>query len=232
MHVERKNLALAGQEMPPLVQGDKLSRDEFMRRWEAMPRLKRAELIGGIVYMPSPLSRNHGIFDLDVGGWLWMYSVSTPGCEAGGNATWLMRESDAPQPDCDLRILPEYGGQSRMEGDYSAGAPEFLAEVCLSSTSYDLNQKFDLYQEAGVHECLALLLREHEVRWHRLVDSKFHVMSPGSDGILRSVVFPGLWLDPAALLTQDKQRMLAALQQGLQSPEHAAFVAELSRRKK
>ena len=219
-------------EIPALVMGDKLTRDEFMRRWEAMPNLKRAELIGGIVYMPSPLSRMHGDFDMAVGSWLWMYSVSTPGCEAGANATWLMKEEDAPQPDCDLRILPEYGGQSRMEGEYSAGAPEFLGEVCLSSTSYDLNQKLDLYEAAAVLEYVAVLVREHEVRWHRLVAGKFQVMAPGSDGILRSVVFPGLWLDPAALLTQDKQRMLAALQQGLQSPEHAAFVAELSRRKK
>jgi len=225
-------MATVRAEIPVLVMGDKLTRDEFMRRWEAMPNLKRAELIGGIVYMPSPLSRMHGVFDNALGGWLWVYSVSTPGCEAGGNATWLMEEEDAPQPDCDLRVLPEYGGQSRMEGEYSAGAPEFLAEVCLSSTSYDLNQKFDLYEEAGVQEYLALLVREREVRWHRLVDGKFQVMSPGSDGILRSVMFPGLWLDPAALLAKDKQRILAVLQQGLQSPEHAAFVAELNRRKK
>jgi Uma2 family endonuclease len=143
-----------------------------------------------------------------------------------------MKEEDAPQPDCDLRILPEYGGQSRMEGEYSAGAPELLAEVCLSSTSYDLHQKYDLYEQAGVQEYLALLLREQEVRWHRLVEGKFQVMAPGGDGILRSLVFPGLWLDPAALLAEDKQRMLAVLQQGLQSPEHAAFVAELAKRKK
>jgi Uma2 family endonuclease len=232
MHIERRKVAVAEQEIPPLERGDKLSRDEFMRRWEAMPHLKRAELIGGIVYMPSPLSRSHGDFDSHVGAWLWMYSASTPGCEAGGNATWLMKEEDAPQPDCDLRILPEYGGQSRMEGEYSAGAPELLAEVCLSSTSYDLHQKYDLYEQAGVQEYVALLLREQEVRWHRLVDGKFQVISPGGDGILRSVAFPGLWLDPAVLLVKDKQRMLAVLQQGLQSPEHAVFVAELAKRKK
>jgi hypothetical protein len=231
MHVERKNVATVVSEIPVLVAGDKLTRDEFMRRWDAMPHLKRAELIGGIVYMPSPLSRPHGDFDSSLGGWLWVYSAATPGCEAGGNATWLMTKEDSPQPDCDLRILPEYGGQSRMEGDYSAGAPELLAEVCLSSTSYDLNQKYDLYEKAGVQEYVAVLLREREVRWHRLIDSKFQVMTPGNDGILRSAVFPGLWLDPAALLAKDKQRILAVLQQGLQSPEHAAFVAELSRRK-
>jgi hypothetical protein len=231
MHVERRTLVQVETDIPMLVAGDKLTRDEFMRRWDAMPNLKRAELIGGIVYMPSPLSRKHGDFDWDVGAWLWMYSASTPGCAAGGNATWLMGDDDAPQPDCDLRILPEYGGQSRMEGDYSAGAPELLAEVCLSRTSYDLNQKFDLYEKAGVQEYVAVLLREREVRWHRLVSGQFQTMASGKDGILRSVAFPGLWLDPVALLTKDKQRILAVLQQGVASPEHAAFVAELSRRK-
>ncbi len=231
MHVERSMMATVQTDIPVLIVGDKLTRSEFMRRWDAMPDLKRAELIGGIVYMPSPLSRKHGDFDCDVGAWLWMYSASTPGCQAGGNATWLMGDEDAPQPDSDLRILPEYGGQSRMEGEYSAGAPELLTEVCLSRTSYDLNQKYDLYEKAGVQEYIAVLLREREVRWHRLVSGKFQVMPADKDGILRSVVFPGLWLDPAALLAGDKQRVMAVLQQGVASPEHAAFVAELSRRK-
>src|SRR5437763_11970809 len=102
----------------PLVPGDKLSRQEFLRRWEAMPHIKRAELIGGVVYMPSPLSLGHAATDSRAGAWLAVYAAFTPGCEAGSNATWLMEE-DAPQPDVHLWILPEYGGQARRQGLYA-----------------------------------------------------------------------------------------------------------------
>src|SRR3989442_193806 len=132
-----------------LVAGDKLSREEFLRRWEAMPHVKRAELIGGIVYMPTPLSRDHGVVDTRADAWLAVYAAFTPGCEAGANTTWLMEE-DAPQPDVHLWILPEYGGQARLQGLYPGGAPELATEVCRSSTAYDLHQKKDLYRSAGV----------------------------------------------------------------------------------
>ncbi len=106
-------------DLPPLVRGDKLTREEFLRRWEAMPNVKFAELIGGIVYMPSPLSLGHGDRDNSVGTWLGVYAASTPGCQASNNATCLM-EDDVPQPDSHLRLLADYGGQSWEEGLYSA----------------------------------------------------------------------------------------------------------------
>jgi Uma2 family endonuclease len=220
------------QDVPPLVTGDFLTREEFLRRWEAMPGVKRAELIRGIVYMPpSPLLVDHGEADNDVGTWLGVYRAATPGCAAANNATWLMAEDSSPQPDTSLRILPEYGGQSRMEGRYAAGAPEFLAEVCLSRTAYDLHQKLELYQESGVQEYLAVLMREQEVRWHRLVGGSFEVTPAPADGIYRSAVFAGLWLDAAALLAGDLARVLAVLNDGLRSPEHAAFVQQLAARR-
>jgi Uma2 family endonuclease len=224
-------MATVGQEVPPLIAGDFLSRDEFLRRWEAMPHVKRVELIRGVVYKPSPLSTDHGSADLDIATWLGVYKASTPGCQGLSNATWLMGEDSAPQPDTSLRILPEYGGQSRTEGQYAAGAPEFLAEVCLSSTAYDLHQKLDVYQEAGVQEYLAVLMREREVRWHRLAGGIFEVVTAPADGIYRSAAFPGLWLDAAALLAGDLARVLAVLGEGLRSPEHTAFVAQLAARR-
>jgi Uma2 family endonuclease len=223
-------MAAVDQEVQALVAGDFLSREEFLRRWEAMPHVKRAELIGGIVYMPPPLSWEHGTMENRVAGWLAVYVAFTPICEAGNNATWLMRE-DAPQPDIALRLLPEYGGQSQLQGRYPSGAPEFLAEVCLSSTAYDLHQKLELYQGAGVKEYLAVLLREREVRWHRLVGGRFEVVPAPADGVYRSAVFPGLWLHGGALLAGDLARVLATLQEGLSSPEHAAFVEQLARRR-
>ncbi len=218
------------ERIPPLRPGEKLSRDEFLRRWEAMPEVMKAELIGGIVYMSSPLSREHGVMDRRLSTWLGVYEASTPGCEGGNNATWLMLE-DAPQPDTDLRILPEYGGQSSMQGRYARGAPEFLAEVSLSSAVYDLDEKWELYREAGVVEYLAVLLREQEVRWHRLVNGAYQLLPTSPDGIIRSLVLPGLWLHVQALLEGDMRQLLATLQQGLNSREHAQFVAQLASRR-
>jgi hypothetical protein len=104
------------QEIPSLVAGDFLSREEFLYRWEGMRKIKRAELIGGVVYMPSPVSLDHGGMENRVGTWLGVYAASTPGCEACNNATWLMLENEAPQPDTALRLLPEVGGLARNNG--------------------------------------------------------------------------------------------------------------------
>jgi Uma2 family endonuclease len=221
-------MSIVDEAVPPLIPGDFLSRDEFLRRWEAMPWLKRAELIGGVVYMPSPVSTPHGWMENDVATWLGVYKAATPGCAAANNSTWLMSEDDAPQPDTSLCILPEYGGQSRMEGSYSSGAPEFLVEVCLSRTAYDLHQKLEVYQQAGVREYLAVLMHEHEVRWHRLTGGRFEVVPVPADGVHCSAVFPGLRLDAPALLRGDLARVLAVLNEGIHSPEHQAFVQQLA----
>jgi Uma2 family endonuclease len=229
---EASTLATVDQDVPPLVFGDFLSRDEFLRRWDAMPELKRAELIRGIVYMPpSPVSWEHGGTENDVSTWLGVYKAATPGCAGANNATWLMTEDSAPQPDTSLRILPEYGGQSRIQGRYAAGAPEFLAEICISSTAYDLHQKLEVYEEAGVQEYLAVLMREREVRWHRLAAGHFEVVPAPEEGIYRSAVFPGLWLDAPALLAGNLARVLAVLNDGINSAEHRAFVEQLAVRR-
>src|SRR5262245_43605795 len=137
---------------PPLRAGERLTCDEFLRRWEAMPDLKHAELIGGIVYMPSPVSTEPSDLHAPLGHMLVHYATFTPGCRAGVEGTWLMGLEDAPQPDLALRILPEYGGASRQEGAYSAGAPELVIEIGQSSTTHDLGPKLKLYERAGVLE--------------------------------------------------------------------------------
>jgi len=231
MGTEVSVMSTVEQAVLPLERGDFLSREEFLRRWEAMPQLKRAELIRGVVYMPSPVSRPHATMEINVATWLGLYKAYTPACEAGNNMTWLMLEEESPQPDTSLWIVPEAGGQSSSQGQYASGAPEFLAEVCLSSTAYDLHQKLEVYQEAGVQEYLAVLMHEREVRWHRLARRRFKVVPAPADGIYRSAVFPGLWLDAAALLAGDLARVLAVLQQGISSPEHDAFVKRLAARR-
>jgi Uma2 family endonuclease len=213
--------------VPPLVAGDKLTRAEFLRRWEAHPEIKNAELIGGIVYMASPVSVEHGDMDGDVGTWLGTYKAATPGTASGHNKTSFLLE-DMPQPDLNLRILPEFGGSSFVKGRYLTGIPELLAEICRPSTTHDLHVKLDLYQAAKVPEYLAILLFEREIRWHVLVNDRYQTLTPDADGLLRSRTFPGLWLDGNALLAGNTQQVLTRLQEGLNSAEHKDFVAKLA----
>src|SRR5260370_2917033 len=216
--------------VPPLVAGDRLSREEFLRRWEAHPEIKKAELIGGIVYlMSSPVSIEHGDMDSHVSTWLGVYAAATPGCATSNNATTFLLE-DCPQPDGHLRLLPEACGTSWVENKFLHPVPELLAEFCPSSTAYDLHQKLDLFREAGVKEYLAVLLYEQDIRWHHLSRKTYHLLAPDSSGVFRSRIFPGLWLHGKALLEEDMAKVLATLQKGIQSHDHAKFAARLNKR--
>lgn len=214
-------------EVLTLEAGECLSRDEFLRRWEASPRVKRAELIGGIVYMPSPLTAEHGDMEGCVGTWAGNYAAFTPGCVSGHNTTTFLLD-DSPQPDVNLRVLAEFGGRSSVEDKYLEGAPELLIEVCRSSTSYDLNQKLNLYQVAAVPEYLTILLVEREVRGHSLEGTEYRIIPADSDGVHRSRIFPGLWLDGRSLFDGRMDLVLARLNEGLASPEHRVFVQKLA----
>jgi hypothetical protein len=92
---------------PGLVTGERMSVDEFLRRWEELPYLKNAGLIDGIVHVGLPVSREHGSLDTLLTWWLAHYAYATPECSAGNNSTWLML-GNAPQPDAYLRISPSH----------------------------------------------------------------------------------------------------------------------------
>ena len=209
-----------------LVAGDHVTREEFLDRWEAMPELKFAELIGGTVYMPSPLRPEHSHADGNLGYALSHYAIHTPGCDAGPNCTWLML-GDAPQPDFYLRIIEECGGNSWLGDTYLEGAPELVSEVCFSSSSYDLNQKKALYEAAGVAEYITVLIARRELRWHRIVSGEYQQMPVPPDGIIRSLVFPGLWLDVGAFLVGDMLKVIEVLERGLATPQHREFIEHL-----
>jgi Uma2 family endonuclease len=221
----------AEADVPALVGGDFLSRDEFLRRWEAMPQLERAELIRRVVYLPSIKSLKQADTENRLWMWLGVYETATPGCQGSQNVPWLMGENDAPQPDTALFVLPEGDCWSPIRGRYASGVPDFVAEVCSSRSSFDLHQKLEVYQEAGVQEYLAVLMHEREVRWHRLARRRLKVVPAPDDGVHRSAAFPGVWLDAAALLAGNLARVLAVLQQGINSPEHDAFVNRLAARR-
>lgn len=215
--------------LPPLEQGDHLDQPTFHARYLAMPPSTRAELIGGFVHMPSPLKKPHGKMTWRVMSWLSEYEDATPGVEGFDNTTTILGEESEPQPDVVLCVMTEYGGQTTETPDeYVRGAPELIVEVASSSESIDLHSKREDYRQAGVKEYLVVTLRQEIINWFVLRDGAYQELLIGADGILRSEVFPGLWLDPAALLRLDGKRLKEVLQQGLATPEHAAFVARLA----
>lgn len=214
------------ERIPKLRNGDHLTADEFLRRYHAMPELKKAELIGGIVYMPSPVSaEDHGDPHADLLAWLGLYRMGTPGVRASDNATVRLGDEEVPQPDASLRVVS--GGKTRMERGYITGSPELTAEVAASSVSIDRNAKFRDYQAAGVQEYIIWRTEDRAIDWFLLEAGHYAPLPPGPDGILRSRIFPGLWLDPAALIAGDMARVEAVLRQGIATPEHAAFVARI-----
>jgi Uma2 family endonuclease len=215
------------ERVPELRAGDRLTRAEFERRYEAMPHVKKAELIEGVVYMPSPVSLEHGSPQFDVVGWLAVYRSATPGVQGGDNTTLRLDLDNEPQPDAFLRIRPEFGGQSRDSGKYVEGAPELIAEVAVSSVSYDLHDKLRAYQRNGVLEYVVWRVEDRAIDWFVLRDDRYTPLPLSSAGYYQSEVFPGLWLDPAAMIRGDLAHAMTVLQQGLASPEHADFVRRL-----
>jgi Uma2 family endonuclease len=216
-------------EIPMLENGDRLDQKTFHERYEAMPENVKAELIGGIVHMASPLKPRHGRPHARLMGWLTLYEESTPGVEALDNTTTIMSDTSEPQPDGSLTILPECGGKTREnEDEYLVGPPEFIGEIASSTESIDLHRKRDDYEREGVAEFLVAAVRQKRVFWRQLNKGKYEPLAPEADGIIRSKIFPGLWLDPAALLRLDTPALLATLRQGLASPEHAEFVKKLA----
>lgn len=218
------------RKVPPLEPGDHLTREEFERRYQATPHLKKAELLEGVVYMPphAVTHEGHGEPHFDIVTYLGIYRIHTPGVSGGDNSSLRLELDSEPQPDACLMIRPEYGGQARVdEEDYVAGAPELIVEVAASSASYDLHVKRRAYCRCGVREYVVWRTRDAAVDWFVLRDGDYAPLQPGPDGVYRSEVFPGLWIDPHALLNKDHGRLLRVLNEGLASPEHAAFVQSL-----
>lgn len=215
--------------IPPLENGDRLTREEFERRYWAMPEKTQAELVAGIVYMASPLRVTHGEPHGDIMGWLVFYKAATLGVGVADNATVLLDEENEVQPDGLLRI--KVGGQSQInEKDYIEGGPELIVEIAASSASYDLHQKLIVYRRHQVREYLVWRVYDEAFDWFGLIDGKYVQLEPNIEGIICSQVFPGLWLDKSALLAGDLAKVFAVLQQGLSTAEHQDFVQQLAKR--
>ena len=209
-----------------LEQGDHLTRDEFERRYSAMPNVKKAELIEGVVYMPSPVRwSGHAEPHSHLNGWMFYYKLHTPCVRIGDNGTVQFDDDNEPQPDCMLLLDPTCGGQASISSeDYVDAAPELVAEVSASSVSIDLHAKKRVYQHKGVREYLVWRVLDLQIDWFVSRGGAYEFLVPDKFGILRSEAFPGLWLDAAALIRGDLPAVIAVLQQGIASPEHAAFL--------
>ena len=212
----------------PLENGDRLTRIEFERRYTAMPQLKKAELIEGIVYMASPLRhRSHGEPHAAIMALLTAYWVATPGVNLGDNSTVRLDLDNEPQPDALLRI--ESGGHSIVsEDDYVEGAPELIVEIAASSAAYDLHDKKQVYRRNGVQEYIVWQVFENKLDWFSLQSGEYVPLQPDDNGVVRSLVFPGMWLFDPSLLAGEMPKAITLLQLGLNSPEHAQFIELLA----
>jgi len=211
-----------------LVEGQRLDQATFHALYEAMPPGTRAELIDGVVHMPSPVGLAHGIAQLPVMMWLGHYAENTPGVQVMVNATTILGWKGEPQPDGLLRIMPECGGRTWNERGFVCGAPELVVEVAKATRYVDLGPKRADYQQAGVLEYVVRAIDPDEIFWFGQEQGVLLQRPIGEDGLYRSTVFPGLWLDPAALVKGDTRRQRAVLDLGCATPEHAAFVARLA----
>jgi Uma2 family endonuclease len=211
-----------------LEPGDHLGRAEFERRYEAMPGLKKAELIEGVVFVPSPVRvDHHGSPHAALIGWMTVYWAATPGIRVADNTTIRLDMDNEPQPDALMFVEPDRGGQARIDADgYIKGGPELVAEVAASSASIDLNSKLRVYRDNGVREYIVWRVLDGVIDWFVLRQGQY-VALPADAGAYRSETFSGLWLNPDALTRFDLAAVLQGLQQGLASAEHAAFVARL-----
>ena len=219
------------KDIPPLKHGERLTREEFERRYEAMPHLKKAERIEGVVYMPSPVRIDlHGRPHAQIMAWLGAYWIATPGVDLADNSTVYLDANNDPQPDALLRIEPAQGGRSRIiDRGYVEGAPELIVEIAGTSADYDLQDKLEVYQRCGVQEYIVWQTQAGRLDWFQLVNGEYMTLAANAEGIIESQIFPGLRLAVAALLTGDRAQISSELQKGLQGTAHTAFVEQLAK---
>lgn len=212
---------------PPLENGDRLSRPEFERRYAVNSHIKKAELIEGTVYVASPLRfEPHAEPHSNLGIWLGIYKTFTPKVRLGDTPTLRLDLDNEPQPD--LVLFLEQSGQVVISADgYLEGTPELIVEVAASSAAIDSGTKKRTYLRNGVQEYIIWQSYEKRVDWFQLVEGEYQLMLLDETGVIRSNIFPGLWLSVNELLNGNMIAVLETVQAGIRSPEHQAFVETL-----
>ncbi|HZL33906.1 MAG TPA: Uma2 family endonuclease, partial [Tepidisphaeraceae bacterium] len=203
---------------------------QFLERYAAMPAKVKAERIEGMVYMAAAAvsASFHGVPHAAIMAWLGAYWLATPGVQVADNSTIALDLDNDPQPDACLYILGSHGGRTTFTAErYINGAPELIVEIAASSMSYDLGAKLNAYRRNGVREYLVHRTYDGEFDWFILRDGQYQRLTPDAQGICRSEAFPGLWLQVDACVAENLAQVLAVLQQGIASPEHAQFAKSL-----
>ncbi|HND51467.1 MAG TPA: Uma2 family endonuclease [Pirellulaceae bacterium] len=197
-----------------LENGDRMNRGEFERRYALMPPGRKAELIEGVVHMPSPVSLvHHARPHAQLIAWLGAFCARTPDVDLGDNATVRLDGENEPQPDAVLFWSPARGGRARIAADgYLEGPPDLVVEVAASSVSIDMHDKLRAYRRNGVPEYLVWRVTEQKLDWFELVSGEYRIIAPDADGLLRSRRFPGLVLDAPALIRGDLAAVLRPAQ--------------------
>jgi Uma2 family endonuclease len=197
---------------PVLESGDRLTREEFHRRYCERPDIKKAELVEGVVYVASPVRANaHGQPHAQVVGWLYTYQAKTPGIWLEDNTTVRLDANNEVQPDACL-WREEPGGPRLTEDGYIEGAPQLVVEVAASSASYDLHDKLGAYRRNGVREYVVWRTLDRAIDWFRLRAGEYVRVEPDERGVIESEAFPGLRLDVAKMLAGDAAGVLAELE--------------------
>jgi Uma2 family endonuclease len=221
----------------PLMTGQRMQQEEFHRLYEQMPLDYKVELVNGVVFVAEPAGELHAECDNLLATVLGVYAARTAGVKAYSNGTVILDDEDEVQPDSCLCIRPECGGQTRLDfikvkgrrrKKYVFGAPELVVEVADSTRAIDLGTKRFRYAKAGVKEYAVFRLEpESHLYWFSPPNTTSRATD---DGIFRSEVFPGLWINAAALIREDNELVLNTVEQGLASPEHLQFIATLKDR--
>lgn len=221
----------ASSAIAPLEAGDYLNRAEFERRYKAMPHVKKAELVEGVVYMPSPARhQQHARPNASAVGWLLAYATETPGTDFTDNGTLRLDYDNEVQPDAALFVVEKLGGRCHATpDDYLEGPPELIVEIAASTASYEMHSKRQVYRRSGVQEYLVFLTLEEEVVWFFLDDGEYKLLTPDDQGIFRSRVFPGLRLQASHVWDGNLTGLMDTLRQGLASQEHIDFAGALER---
>jgi Uma2 family endonuclease len=219
----------SGKEIPSLQSGDRLNWAEFERRYSADPYIRKAELIEGVVYVASPLRhQQHGRPHSRILTWLGVYQAQTPGTDLSVEPTVRLDIHNEPQPDAVLFITPECQGEIQISPEgYMQGAPELIVEIAASSESIDLGEKKHIYCRSGVKEYLVWQTHEDLLIWHSFEQGAYRVMPSDADGVIRSQVFPGLWLSTVDLIAGNMIKVLEVGQSGIASDTHRSFVKML-----
>ena len=195
----------------PLESGDHLTREEFHRRYLANPQIKKAELIDGGVYVPSPVRlRHHGRPHGLVMRWLSHYLGDRLDVTLADNTTIYLDDRSEVQPDAFL-WLPEAGGGHETEDGYFEGSPQLIVEVAASSVSYDLYEKKEAFRRNGVPEYVVWRVQDRAIDWFRLVDGQYVRIQPDAEGVVESEQFPGLRLHIPSMLAGDLPALLARM---------------------